>query len=270
MSARSTEALAYLRERYPLSRFLPLAMFLATAGHAGSSTWEPPGLARSVLLALGLVLQFRLWDDLESLPEDRREHPDRVLCQARSRTPFLALLGITVAFNTALLLASIPALLGYAALCGAALCWYRWLAPRLPHGALTAHGVLLKYPALVAILHAASGEGTLPPLVPSLVYLCFCVHELLHDRRLLSSPGMPRLLRAEMLTLWAASVALCLSSPAPSVLWGAQLALSLGAPGLLMALYQRSLGREGVGPLADAVFALSFLQTLSFTLRSRP
>jgi hypothetical protein len=218
MSARSTDALAWLRERYPLWRFLPLALFLTTAAHAGALSWEPVSMARTVLLALGLVLQFRLWDDLESLPEDRLEHPGRVLCQARSLTPFLALLGATATLNTVLLLSAPRALMGYAALCALALAWYRWLAPRLSRGALAAHGLLLKYPAFVVLLHLASGERALPPLVPVLVYLCLCVHELLHDQRLLSRPGMPLLLKAELL-------ALC---------------------------------------------TLSFLQTLNFTLRSRP
>jgi hypothetical protein len=270
MSARMTDALAYLRERYPLPRFLPLAVFLATAGQAGASAWEPVGLARGVLLALGLVLQFRLWDDLESLPEDRLEHPGRVLCQARSLTPFLVLLGATAALNTALLLHAPLALLGYAALCALGLAWYRWLAPRLSRGALAAHGLLLKYPAFVMLLHSASSEGVLPVLVPGLVYLCFCAHELLHDQRLLSRPGMPRLLQAELLGLWALSAALCLAPPGQGVLAGTQLALCLCAPLLLGALYRRSLARGGVGPFGDAVFALSFLQTLNFTLRSRP
>jgi hypothetical protein len=270
MSARSTDALAYLRERYPLQRFLPLALFLATAGQAGASSWEPVGLVHGVLLALGLVLQFRLWDDLESLPGDRLEHPGRVLCQARSLSPFLVLLGATALLNTALLLSSPRALLGYAALCALGLAWHRWLAPRLSGGALAAHGLLLKYPAFVVLLHSASGQGVLPSLVPGLVYLCFCVHELLHDSRLLSRPGMPLLLRAEMLGLWAVSVALCLVPPSHGALGPAQLALCLGAALLLAALHQRSLSRTGVGPLGDAVFALSFLQTLSFTLRNRP
>lgn len=221
MSARSTDALAWLRERYPLWRFLPLAVFLVTAAQARALSWEPMGLAHAVLLALGLVLQFRLWDDLESLPEDRVEHPGRVLCQARSLTPFLALLGATAALNIALLRSAPQALLGYAALCALALAWYRWLAPRLSRGALAAHGLLLKYPAFVVLLHSVLDEGPLPPLAPVLVYLCLCVHELLHDRRLLSRPGMPLLLKAEVLALWT-------------------------------------------------VLALSFLQTLNFTLRSRP
>ncbi|HEX8706217.1 MAG TPA: hypothetical protein VF815_45705 [Myxococcaceae bacterium] len=270
MSARSTEALAWLRERYPLWRFLPLAVFLATAGMAGALSWRPLGLAHAVLLALGLVLQFRLWDDLESLPEDRVEHPGRVLSQAHSLSPFLALLGTTAALNTALLLSAPRALLGYAALCALTLAWYRWLAPRLSRGALTAHGLLLKYPAFVVLLHLALGGESLPLLVPGLVYLCFCVHELLHDQRLLSRPGMPRLLQAEMLGLWALSVALCLAPRSPGVLGSTQVALCLGAPVLLAALYQRSLARGGVGSIGDAVFALSFLQTLNFTLRSRP
>jgi len=213
MSARSTDALAWLRERYPLWPFLPLAVFLATAGQAGALSWEPLGLARGVLLALGLVLQFRLWDDLESLPADRLEHPRRVLSQARSLSSFLTLLGVSVALNTVLLLPSPRALLGYAALCALALGWYRWLAPRLGPGVLAAHGLLLKYPAFVVLLHLADGEGTLPALVPGLVYLCFCVHELLHDRRLLSRPGAPLLLKAEMLGLWLLSVALYLCRP---------------------------------------------------------
>jgi hypothetical protein len=270
MFARSTEALAYLSERYPLWRFLPLALFLVTAGQAGASSWEPMSLVRGVLLALGLVLQFRLWDDLESLPEDRLEHPGRVLCQAHSLAPFLGLLGVIAALNTVLLLPSPSALMGYAVLCALALAWYRWLAPRLARGALAAHGLLLKYPAFVVLLGSALGEGALPPLVPGLVYLCFCVHELLHDPRLLSRPGMPLLLRAELLGLWAVSVALCLAPPGDGVLGPAQLALCLGAALLLAALHQRSLARGGVGPLGDAVFALSFLQTLNFTLRNRP
>jgi hypothetical protein len=243
MSARSTDALAYLRERYPLRRFLPLAVFLALTGQAGASSWEPVRLAHGVLLALGLVLQFRLWDDLESLPEDRVEHPGRVLCQARSLLPFQLLLGTTATLTTALLLSSPRALLGYAALCALGLVWYRWLSPRLSRGAVAAHGLLLKYPAFVVLLHLATGEGVLPPLVPGLIYLGFCVYELLHDSRLLSRPGMPVLLRAELLGLWAL---------------------------LLAALYQRTLARGDVGPPGDAVFALSFLQTLNFTLRSRP
>jgi len=270
MSTRSTDALAWLRERYPLWRFLPLAVFLATAGMSGAPSWRPLGLVHAVLLALGLVLQFRLWDDLESLPEDRTEHPGRVLCQAGSLSPFLALLGATVALNTALLLSAPRALLSYSVLCTLALAWYRWLAPRLSRGALAAHGLLLKYPAFVLLLHLALGEGALSPLVPALVYLCFCVHELLHDQRLLSRPGMPLLLQAEMLGLCALSVALCLVPRGPGVLGSTQAALSLGAPVLLAALYQRSLARGGVGPIGDAVFALSFLQTLNFTLRSRP
>ena len=50
-------------------------------------------------------------------------------------------------------LAAIWALLGYVALCALALAWYRWLAPRLSRGALAAHGLLLKYPAFVVLLH---------------------------------------------------------------------------------------------------------------------
>lgn len=212
MSARWTDALAWLRERYPLWRFLPLAVFLAAAGQAGALSWEPVGLVHGVLLALGLVLQFRLWDDLESLPTDRLEHPGRVLCQARSLAPFLVLLGTTGVLNTVLLLSAPPALMGYVALCAVALGWYRWLAPTLGPGLLSAHGLLLKYPAFVVLLHLARGEGALPVLVPGLVYLCFCVHELLDDQRLRSRPAAPLLLKAEMLCLGALSVALCLQT----------------------------------------------------------
>jgi hypothetical protein len=270
MSARSTEVLAYLRERYPLSRFLPLAVFLATAGHAGLSSWEPAAWGRSVVLALALVLQFRLWDDLESLGEDRLEHPRRALCQAPSLVPFVGLLVMISALCAVMLGSSPRALAGYALLCVLFLGWYRVIAPRLSRGVLAAHGVLLKYPAFVAILHALSGDGVPPPLVLGLVYLCFCVYELLHDARLLARPGAPAVLRAEMVALWAVSAAMCFALPEHAGLsWVAQLSLCLGAAFALTAIYRRSLSHGGAGSLGAAVFALSFLLTLSFTLRSR-
>ena len=269
MSARSTEVWDWLRERYPLQRFGPLAVFLATAGQVGTTSWEGRNVVRGVLLALALVLQFRLWDDLESLSEDRREHPERVLCQVRSFVPFFILLGAAATLITALLLHAPRALIGYMTLCGLAWLWYRWLAPRLTHRALAAHGLLLKYPAFVALVHLASGEGALPAQVLVLVYLCFCTHELLHDLRLLGQPGMPLLLRMELLGLWAVYATLFIAAPGEGALRATRLVLLCGvAPWLLIVLHQRGLARRSVGPLGEAVFALSFLNTLGFTLRS--
>ncbi len=210
MSARWTEGFAWLRERYPLGRFVPLAVFLAMAAQAGLSAWAPADAAWSALLALGLVLQLRLWDDLESLPKDRREHPERVLCRARSLTPFLALLGGLTALGALGLMSQPRALLGYAALCAFLGVWYRWLAPQLPEGPLAAHGVLIKYPAIVALLHWNSGGAGPPPLVLGLVFLCFGVYELLHDSRLRARPGTSTWLRVEMLGLLTISLAITL------------------------------------------------------------
>ena len=62
--------------------------------------------AAAYVMALLLVLELRLWDDLCDLELDRQIHPDRVLCQSASVRPFLGLFFILMAINFALVLSA--------------------------------------------------------------------------------------------------------------------------------------------------------------------
>ena len=77
--------------------FVAVPAGLATGPHPSPST-----VLLTTALAGSLVLQFRLWDDLADLPEDRRRHPDRVLGRTRTTRPFWGLLAATAALNVGL------------------------------------------------------------------------------------------------------------------------------------------------------------------------
>jgi len=88
---------AYLAERFRPAVFAP-----AIARHAGLALWAAEAgptaarLAGAAGLAALLLLQFRLWDDLEDRDRDRVAHPERVLVLAPP-APFrraLAVLGL--------------------------------------------------------------------------------------------------------------------------------------------------------------------------------
>src|SRR5262245_21670264 len=74
---------AYLVERFKPGIFGP-----AAALHTAAAVWavgtgvDSTTIAATLGLAVTLLLQFRLWDDLEDLEHDRRSHPARVLVRA--------------------------------------------------------------------------------------------------------------------------------------------------------------------------------------------
>ena len=75
----------YRYERFPLTLFVPVILFLAipilVAGEAAAR-------AKALTTLLVLLFQFRLWDDLSDLKTDRLEFPERVLSRASSLTSF--------------------------------------------------------------------------------------------------------------------------------------------------------------------------------------
>jgi hypothetical protein len=80
MSTSSLEAIgAWRAQRLPLARFGLLALLLAWA--AGADTMTAAGALASIVLALSLVAQCRLWDDLVDRERDRRAQPERLLGQ---------------------------------------------------------------------------------------------------------------------------------------------------------------------------------------------
>lgn len=186
-----SELFAYRRERFPLGTFVPLA--LALTGVAALVGGAVPMATRAVqvLLMLGLLFQFRLWDDLCDRTADRAEHPQRVLVRTTSLASYWALLLMTAAANLlALGLIQGPGLplVGLVGLNAALFTWYHGLRPRMPSPVLNYHVVLLKYPAFVALL---AGPAPALPLATALalVYFSICIHEFLHDCRLHALPS---------------------------------------------------------------------------------
>jgi hypothetical protein len=199
-SSSPADLRAWGRERFQLRRFGPLALVLALAASAGAGRPRVERLGRDALLALLLLLQFRLWDDLADLPWDRVDHPARVLCRAATHGPFRAAI-VGFAGASALLLArpsghrqppALAGLLGFAALNAGFFAWYAGPGRRHSGTALGAHIVILKYPAFVALLRGSDRPADAAfGLACAGVYLALCAHEHLDDERLRGARRRP-------------------------------------------------------------------------------
>ena len=70
----------YQQERFKLSLFIPLTLYLTVIGLSISPReLAPTQYLSSVILCISLLFLFRLWDDLFDLNFDRIHHPDRIL-----------------------------------------------------------------------------------------------------------------------------------------------------------------------------------------------
>jgi hypothetical protein len=201
------ELYCYQRTRFPLVRFVPLALFLALAASALDKT-PPLGLwlLRSFLV-LPWLLQFRLADDLADLPRDRRDHPDRVLVRV-ALAPFVWLMVLLTVGNTllAVLALSSPRWMEFLTLTWLLLIWYAVTYRYRPPLLLASLPMLLKYPALVYLLSDSAEETSLPMCgVLVLVYACFLAYECLHDTRLRTTAGTI-LLALALLAMTAAAL----------------------------------------------------------------
>ena len=175
----------YWRERMPIQVFGPVV-----GGTALMAVWaaQTPDLivaSRASVLVLLLVMQFRLWDDLEDAETDAVQHPERLLPRV-PRGTFRAT--VTALGCSALLLASVaPASLrALLLLDGAFLVAYR--IRRHLRDATWRYGLLLlKYPSFVAIVALASAASLRQERVltaMAAVYACAAGYEYWHsDRR---------------------------------------------------------------------------------------
>ena len=196
----------YRATRLPAALVLAAAGFLVIAGLPGGRPIAAAGLALACLSAAMLFIEFRLLDDLATLPHDRRAHPDRVLVQADSLLPFCILLLACFLGNLALVAAQ-PGpryrLTVFLALHVAALVWYGLILRRWIHPILGGHGVLAKYPVMVFLVSGASRDhgGLIPAM--AMVYLAFAIYEVLHDHSL--HAALARALPVEIALLFIAS-----------------------------------------------------------------
>ena len=145
-------------------------------------------------LALILVMQFRLWDDIADRERDRISHPGRVMCQARDIKPFLVV-ALSLSVLSGLLLAwyhgqNIRSAT-YLLLCATLFAWYILRpAPTAP-GLLNSMLVLLKYPVIAWLISTPAADPDAPLLFSCLftVYLIFIIFEILDDHILRQLPG---------------------------------------------------------------------------------
>lgn len=187
-SSRSiaAELAAYTRTRLLRPRIVALAAIVgACATAASAARFEAAPL--SAILALALVWQFRLWDDLEDLAYDRAHHPQRVLASTGDLRTFWSALALSmVALGAALALKqnALHALL-YSGFVAALAVAYRLLAARPSRRLLRSHLVLAKYPVFVW-LAASSPESLRALALGAALYLALCLIEIIDDPALRS------------------------------------------------------------------------------------
>jgi hypothetical protein len=200
---------AWRAQRLPLVRYAPLALLIAGAA-CGSAIASPRGVAGFVL-ALSLIAQYRLWDDLVDRVRDRRSHPERMLARIASSRPFVHSVVVLAIANAAALgvLHAWPHAMGAIVLIATIGGWYRLHGAR---GLLHAHVLLLKYPAFVLLLAASPLQsGTLAAAL--VVYAAMCAFELL-DTRFRNAAAEPIAFSAHALVLAAVPVLARADGPA--------------------------------------------------------
>jgi len=262
----------YLKTRFPASVYLPCAIFLVTAAMAGGRSVSPWRALFSLLPALTLLLQFRLWDDLSDIDRVRAKHPDRVMAREESLTPFISLTAALFAVNLLLLAAwSGPArrLEVFLFLNAAYLVWYHLLKGTLENRVLAGHAALVKYPTFVFLLSGEGGDTWPLLLAMVLVLLCFSIYETLHDSDLNLDPSVVRARRLEEAALLGTALLMALRmADAGGVAAVAQGVGGVAAFLVLRELYERrGLHLESPGS-SYAVFALGFALIVNFLLGS--
>ena len=191
---------AYLAERFRPAVFVPaIALHAALALWAGGAEPTAVRLAAAAGLAALLLLQFRLWDDLEDRDRDRAAHPERVLVLAPP-APFRRAL-LAIGLGNLIVLAAAPAAGAQAAAAPAAvtpaaaapaalaaldiafLAAYR-LRAALSHRVWRFGVLLSKYPAFVGLIAATAGAPRAPRLALAMaaMYAAASAYEALHDR----------------------------------------------------------------------------------------
>lgn len=179
---------AYIAERLPVRLVAPVASALALAAGGDRTTGQ---FASDAMLALVLVVQFRLWDDIAERARDAVHHPTRVLVRAVSIRPFEAAAAGLGLVTVAYLISQSPhATALYIALVSVFAVWY---GLRRERTAANTCLLLAKYPAFVAIVAATRPIAHPMPLLISLVivYIAACVYEAWHDPSSLRWGGIP-------------------------------------------------------------------------------
>ncbi len=263
----------YLKTRFPARLFVPCAAFLTTAALAGGRAVRPADMLLALVLALALLLQFRLLDDLSDVTHDRSVHPERVLSRAGSLVPFFVLLCFSIPVTGALIAVQ-PGprhrLVLFLSLNAAAFLWHFVLRDMLSGQVLRGHIVTIKYPLFVFFLSGDSWNRRHLFLAMAAVYLCFSIYEALHDRNLQKIQRAEAFLTLEIGLLFAVSACMAFE------VIGNKLAIALlqgvfGLTGFIIlsdVFLRRRLHLESAKS-GYMVFVLGFILVLNFLIGVR-
>jgi len=169
---------AYLRERARLRLLVPLSILLALAGCSFVTPWSASvrDAAVAALQALGLMLAFRIWDDIEDREFDRIRHPDRVLASVSTTSPF-QVLGFAIAMAALFPLTMSQFAVRRLAAVGLATAllaaWYGARSKRRRRHALGEHVLAIKYPL---IAYTVAPRLPAAPITPRVIAILFVVY----------------------------------------------------------------------------------------------
>lgn len=146
-----TPLVAYVAERFPARVFGPALVALVTLGWSTMNEPAAADLARSAVVASLLLVQLRLLDDLQDVERDRLTHPERVLVRS-PQTSFRVAERLLMLAPGPLLIDRPWALASLCALHLTSAIAYRAVRPHVTDVTWRYGLLLLKYPALVAVI----------------------------------------------------------------------------------------------------------------------
>ena len=172
----------YLRERFRVPIYVPLALAIAGAAAATAA----PGwisFARDCGFALLLLAQFRLWDDLADRSHDAVVHPDRVLVRAADVAQPVACCGALAVLNICIAVWRDASGLAVGALATLDAVLAVWYLTRHRASAAGDQLRLVKYPAFALIVAGERALANPWPLAgaAALIYAVVWAYEIWHD-----------------------------------------------------------------------------------------
>lgn len=172
---------AYARERLTPGRVLPALLLVLAAVVVGSGWPGARPFALDAVIALALVVSFRILDDLMDRERDRARHPERVVLRARSTAPLrhTAFVLVIVSLVTLWRIAGPPPvalLVIYTIVLTMA---YTWRGPR---SAVADRILLLKYGVFALVLMDVAAASSLRgQLAAAAAFVAACAYEWWHD-----------------------------------------------------------------------------------------